>query len=254
MWRQRVTTLGSLFIWLLVGCHGIATNASSTSKLVLYPTTIPLPQDSPVWMARMEQFNESAEREHIKLVFLGDSITQGWESDGRSVWNRYYSKRMAMNFGMNRDTTENLLWRIRNGNLQGMNPTLLILLIGVNNTSKGTSVREIAEGVETVVHNLYVTVPYTKILVLGIFPTGEGPDNFRRVKIREANRLIEKVVDGKMSFFIDIGHVFLEKDGTISPEIMPDYLHLSHQGYQLWAEAIEPSVRRLLEESRASFP
>lgn len=189
-----------------------------------------------------------SDRGNIQLVFLGDSITQGWESDGRPVWDQYYAKRRPANFGMNLDTTQNLLWRIQHGNLQGIHPHLVILLIGINNASRGTSAQELAGGVEAVVRHLRFALPRSKLLVLGIFPSGEQPDHPRRLKAREANVLMRETVDRHMSFFLDIGDVFLNADGTISRTIMPDFLHMSLRGYQLWAEAIESSVQRLLKE------
>lgn len=246
---NKTVTTCCLVAGLLVGCHQYHDTGSGTRRLPLHSATIPTPQDSQVWFARLKQLDEILERDHIHMVFLGDSITQGWESDGRRVWEQFYSKRFAVNFGMNRDTTENLLWRIQQGTLRGMYPHLLVLLVGVNNASQGTSPQEIADGVEAVLQGIRLALPHTTVLVLGIFPSGEQPDHPRRVKTREANMLMRGMVDRHKSVFLDIADVFLEEDGTISSEIMPDFLHLSHQGYRLWAEAIESTVQRVLGEA-----
>ncbi len=232
-----------LVMVILTGCHPSHDVRSDFPRWPLHAATIPSPQQSPTWLARVKSLDGIAGREHIRLVFLGDSITQGWEKEGRRVWEQYYAKRQAANFGVNGDTTESLLWRIQHGTLQGLNPRLVVLLIGVNNTSPGASPQEITDGVKAVLLTIQHVLPRTKVLVLGIFPTGQHQDHPRRVKARKANQLMEGMVEKNEGLFLDIGGTFLEEDGSISTEVMPDFLHLSPFGYQLWAHALESTIR-----------
>ena len=198
-------------------------------------------------LRRHAGLNELAQRGNIDLVFLGDSITQRWE-DVKEVWDRYYATRKGANFGMAADRTQHVLWRINHGNFEGIHPKVIIILIGINNSFAGDTAQEIADGVMAIVHKLREKVPESKILLLAIFPCGERPENQVRVRAIAANNIFKKVADGRMIRYVDIGDRFTNRDGTISQEIMPDFLHLSPRGYELWAEAIEPVVKDLLRE------
>jgi len=199
-------------------------------------------------LRRHAELNEIARRGDVDLVFLGDSITQRWEEAGRDVWNKYYAKRKAANFGMDGDHTQHVLWRIEHGNFEGIHPKAIILLIGDNNSIAGEPAQEIADGVVAVVKKLREKVPESKILLLAIFPSGERPESPQRVRAIAANAIFRKVADGRMIRYLDIGERFTNRDGTISKVIMPDFDHLSPTGYGLWAEAIEPVVKDLLGE------
>jgi lysophospholipase L1-like esterase len=198
-------------------------------------------------LKRHAALNEIAQRGNIDLVFLGDSLTQGWE-DVRDVWDKYYARRKAANLGMNLDRTQQVLWRVEHGNFEGIHPKAIIILIGTNNSITGNTPQEIADGVIAVVHKLLEKVPESKILLLAIFPSGEQPDNPQRVRAIAADTIFQKVADGRMVRYLDIGDKFTNRDGTISKEVMPDFLHLSPRGYGLWAEAIEPVVKDLMGE------
>jgi len=204
--------------------------------------------NAPWQLRRHAELNAIARRGDIDLVFLGDSITQGWEDAGREVWDEYYARRKAANFGMNGDHTHHVLWRIEHGNFDGIHPKAIVVLIGTNNSFAGNTAREIADGVMAVVQKLREKVPESKILLLGIFPSGERPGNPQRARAIAANTIFQKVADGRMIRYLDIGDRFTNRDGTVSKEIMPDFLHLSPRGYGLWAEAIEPVVKDLMGE------
>jgi lysophospholipase L1-like esterase len=217
----------------------------------------PTPRTDEWWTKRNETFNararQGAEKGDVGVVFLGDSITQGWEQNGQQVWKDRYTSRNAVNFGIGGDRTQHLLWRIQNGNLDALSspkagtaPKLAIILIGTNNCN-GTdhTAAEVAQGVSAIVAAVRQELPATKILLMGIFPRGERPNPIRE-KIAEINTKIAALHDGSAVFYKDISSVFLADDGSISKDIMPDALHLSARGYQLWADAIEPDVRDLL--------
>ncbi len=184
------------------------------------------------------------------IVFIGDSITQGWEGNGKTVWTNYYSKRKCLNFGVGGDRTEHLLWRFEQGQLDGLKPKAAVLMIGTNNSNNnkdGTeqySTAEILEGVQTVVKQIRQRLPDTKLLVLGIFPRGQT-FSAQRGKLLQINQALEKLADGKMIHYLDFGSQLIEADGSLSKEIMPDYLHLSAKGYEIWAKAIEPKLKEM---------
>jgi beta-glucosidase len=208
-------------------------------------TVVPLNRDVP----RHKQINERAKQGDVDLLFLGDSITQGWEGAGKDVWAKFYGSRKAMNAGIGGDRTQHILWRLDNGNVDGLKPKLAVLMIGTNNSGNNTS-EEIAKGVKAIVEKLAVKLPETKVLVLGIFPRGANADDARRKVNVGANEIIKTLDDGKKVYYLDIGDKFLQPDGTLSKEIMPDLLHLSPKGYEIWAESIEPKVAELLGEKK----
>ncbi len=196
------------------------------------------------WMKMHEQFLEQAKKGNIDLLFLGDSITQGWNNN--DVWRRYYGPRHAANFGIGGDQTQHVLWRLEHGEVDGIHPKVAVLMIGTNNSGHN-SADEIAAGVTAIVKDLRKRLPETKILLLGVFPRGAKPDETRE-KLDQVNRQIAHLDDGSNVTYLDIGKAFLNPDGTISREIMPDYLHLTARGYRLWADAMEPTLWRLLDE------
>lgn len=197
---------------------------------------------------RFLAMNERVGQGDIDLVFLGDSITQGWEGAGKAVWQGHYGKHMAVNLGVSGDRTQHVLWRLNNGNVDGIAPQVVVVMIGTNNSNgDDNTVAEIADGVRAIVGTLREKLPGAKILLLDIFPRGEVP-NPQRGKICQVNQLLEKLHDGEHVYFLSIGHHFVDDEGRISTEIMPDHLHLSERGYRIWAEAIGPTLSKLLGE------
>lgn len=199
-------------------------------------------------LERHERFNEIVESKKgaVDLVFIGDSITQGWERAGASIWKTFYGHRRAVNLGIGGDRTQHVLWRLENGNLDGISPKVAVVMIGTNNSADDrNTASEMVDGVKAVVGSLREKLPEMKILLLGIFPRGES-FNAQRGKILQVNQAIRKWDDGEFVHYLDIGHRFLSDDGHLPKEIMPDYLHLSEAGYQLWATSIEPKLAALL--------
>lgn len=234
--------------WVLwsVGLAGILTTAHASDALG-HSTIAPAPREGPAWIERYQALNQRVQANDPDVVFIGDSLTQGWETTGRGVWAEFYERRRALNIGIERDATQNVLWRLDHGNIDHIRPRLAVLLIGTNNTGHDTP-EQIAHGVAEIVRTLRVRLPNTKLIVLGIFPQGADPNDPRRNVSEEANRLISRLHDGRRVFYLDIGQRFVRGDGTIGTDIMPDLLHLSPEGYRLWAQAMEPTVARLLRE------
>lgn len=199
------------------------------------------------WMKRHESMNKRVAQGNVDLVFIGDSITQGWEGRGRNVWAKYYGKRNAVNLGIGGDRTQHVIWRLDNGNLYNISPKLAVVMIGTNNSGSNTP-QQIADGITKIVEQLKTKTSKTKILLLGVFPRGATPEDKRRQVNEETNEIVSKLADDKQVLYLDIGEKFLEDDGTLTREIMPDLLHLSEKGYTIWAESIESKVTELLGE------
>lgn len=233
-----------------------ATSFAETAKNLAID---PKPRDAG-WMKRHESFNAISKKGEAQLVFLGDSITQGWEKNGKDVWVKTWEPLKAANFGIGGDRTEHVIWRLQNGNFDGIKPKLVVLMIGTNNTGHqgrpaaehggvayASSAEQTAEGVKMILDILNTKLPETKVLLLGIFPRGATKEDAMRKQNVATNNLISGFADNKRVFYMDIGNTFLKPDGTLPKEIMPDLLHLSAQGYQMWADAIEGKVKELMK-------
>jgi len=183
------------------------------------------------------------------IVFIGDSITQGWEGNGKNVWAKYYGSRKCLNFGVGGDRTQHVLWRFEQGQLEGLQPKAAVLMIGTNNSNKDdNSEADILEGCQAIVKDFRTRLPETKLLICAIFPRGKTFST-QRGKILQVNQALARMEDGDMIRYVDFGSQLVEDDGSISKRIMPDYLHLTEQGYEIWAQAIEPQLKAMLGEN-----
>ena len=208
----------------------------------------PVPRDAG-WMKRHDSFNERVKQGNVDLVFIGDSITQGWEGAGKEAWADAYGKRNAVNLGIGGDRTQHVLWRLDNGNIDGIKPKLAVIMIGTNNSGSNTG-EQIADGITAIVKTLRDKLPETKILILGIFPRGADDANGQRKVNAAANAIVAKLADGKMVEYLDIGPKFLDDKGVLSKEVMPDLLHLNPAAYKTWATSIEAHVARMIGETK----
>ncbi len=221
---------------------------AATAAVAPQPVSvIPIPQTSP-WMRRHESFNNRVKQGNVDLLIIGDSITQGWEGPGKDVWSKYYKDRNAVNLGISGDQTQHVLWRLENGNIDGISPKLAMLMIGTNNANNKQTSEEVAAGVKAIVEKLREKLPQTKILVLAIFPRGADDQDTKRQTNMKANEIISKLADDKMVFYLDINDKFLDSDRKLSKDIMPDLLHPNTKGYEIWAEAVEPTIAKLMGE------
>jgi lysophospholipase L1-like esterase len=237
------------------------------------------------FLKRIEQSNGTGD-----VIFLGDSITHGWEGQPRA-WQEHFGSFKPVNLGIGGDQTGHVLWRITEGReLDRLKPKAAVIMIGTNNTGSHTA-QHIAGGIQAIVEELRRQKPDIKVLVLGVFPRGNPSDAERNLaqitenmkpineelqkeqpdlkrlntlvrnlerqrgtipaaklnkKIPEINALIAKLDDGKSVFFKDIGQEFLDSNGGLSGELMPDYLHLSAKAYDLWGKAIKADIEKLM--------
>jgi lysophospholipase L1-like esterase len=191
-----------------------------------------------------------------EIVMLGDSIMHFWGGEpggdgirGRDtapeVWKSAFAGRTVVNLGYGWDRTENVLWRLRHGEFEGVSPKVVVIMIGTNNVTLNTA-EEIAAGVTAIVDEVHQRSRSSRILLLGIFPRGEKPDR-NRATIDDINQRLAKLHgrDGVVTY-LDIGSRFLGADGSISKDVMYDFLHPSAKGYEIWVEAMKPALTRLL--------
>jgi lysophospholipase L1-like esterase len=196
---------------------------------------------------RHEGFVEIARRGNIDLLLHGDSITDWWVQGeaNKAVFDKYFGTMRTANFAIAGDTTQGVLWGLRNGEGQGFQPRAIMLMIGTNNQSNTGP--EIAEGVGAVVLEMRNSFPNAKILLLAIFPRAVPGDPVRD-KIAEANRLIARLDDQRHVFYLDIGAKFLGPDGYFLPDTFrPDNLHPIAKGYEIWGEAVKDKLAELMK-------
>jgi lysophospholipase L1-like esterase len=243
---------------LLCGSFGLRAAEPVTPPPIVRASAVVPAGKGGDWLKRHEEFVAEAKRGGIDVLFLGDSITDFWRETnprrgGRSVWDREFAPLHAANFGLAGDRTQNVLWRIEHGEVDGIRPKVVVLMIGTNNTGfehdkitpRGTP-EEAAMGVAAIVGELRARLPDSKILLLAIFLRGDRPDNKQRAQVYAINRKIATLDDAAMVRFLDIGAQFLEPDGTLSAEIMPDFGHPSEKGYRIWADAMKPTLNAML--------
>jgi lysophospholipase L1-like esterase len=193
-----------------------------------------------------ESFVEVAKKGEAQVVFLGDSITAGWNGQ-KAIFDKEYSQYKAANFGIGGDRTQHVLWRVENGEFEGIKPKAVVLMIGTNNVGAFENTPEqIANGIKAIIAAIHQRSPETKVLLLAIFPRGATEaNNPGRAKNKAVNALIAKFDDGQKVHFLDIGAKFLTADGTLEKAIMPDLLHLNAVSYQIWADAIREKLAAL---------
>ena len=196
-------------------------------------------------MPRHEQKLQEAKTLDPELVFLGDSITQGWQESGDDVWNQAFSPWRSLNLGFSGDRTENVLWRLAHGEVDDINPKLVVMMIGTNNTGHRMDPPEtVALGIKTILEELKTRLPDTQVLLLAIFPRGSTPDDPMRVNNTLINARIRNFADNEQVFFVDLNSVFLDQDGHLSKKVMPDLLHPESYGYQLLADKLVPLIQK----------
>lgn len=223
--------------------------AQTNAPAAINPCIVPVPRTD-ASTNRFQELNQRVKEagDKAQVIFVGDSITQGWEGNGKEIWAKYYQPRDALNLGIGSDSTQHVLWRLEHGNLDGLKPKVAVVLIGVNNVPpESNTPGMILEGVTAVVQKLRSALPETKVLLLGVFPFRQD-FNPQRAKALQVNQALRKLDNGDTVRFLDFGHLFIESNGKISQTMMRDYLHLSPDGYRLWAEAMEPTLAQMLGE------
>ena len=192
---------------------------------------------------------KDARRDEIGLVFIGDSITHGFEGSGSETWEQYFAKYGALNIGYSGDRTEHVVWRLQHGEVEGLDPKGAVIMIGTNNTGHSMEAAEhTSAGVGLILDELKKRLPKTKVLLLGIFPRSAKQTDAMRVLNDDINARLEKFGRRRKVTYLNINSVFLTDDGELTKEVMPDLLHPKEMGYKLWADAIAPAVQEMMEK------
>ena len=215
-------------------------------------------QDGGKFLAKHEAILARGKSGPIGLLFLGDSITERWRV-APDIWEHYYGNYQPANFGIGGDRTQHVIWRIEHGELDGISPKVVVLMLGTNNSLDYTA-EEIAAADRKIVGMIRAKLPQTKILLLGIFPRGPrdakgGPvteahvaEAAKRMRTIDAVNLdLAKLDDGQNIRFLNINRVFLDTDGRIPTTVMPDQLHPGPAGYQLWADAMQSHLKEMMQ-------
>lgn len=228
--------------------------AARLQPVPLLPATTAAPRHEPWWRQRHARVKRDLRANPPELLFIGDSIMQGWEGRGRRVWEQFWGARRMGNLGFSGDRTEHVLWRLERGELEGLAPRLVVLMIGTNNTERDVP-PDTVEGVVAILRLLRERLPDSRILLLAIFPRGADAQDPERLMNDAVNRELERRAPLEGALYRDLSDLFLDARGVLSPALMPDLLHPNAEGYRLWAEALEPQLAELLSApARSSAP
>jgi len=246
----------ALPIAFLVACVALACGGAglSSAQDATKPSSLVPAARTDDWAIKRqdELLRRARESAPVSVVFVGDSITQSWEDPGKDAWAKHIAPLGALNLGNSGDRTENVLWRLEQAPLTRLAPKHVVLLIGTNNLGHGTSnAQETLDGVKAVATKLAEQCPQATVHILEIFPRGER-FNAMRGDICQINQALRAFVaddaerNGRTSRLRihAIGDRFLGADGAISKDIMPDFLHLTPKGYEMWAEAIFKQIAK----------
>jgi lysophospholipase L1-like esterase len=228
-----------------LACHAIADARTPESSI------------TPVEKSRHNDFMAQikAANGNIDFVLVGDSITDGWPRAGTDTYTRFAPWK-PLNLGVSGETTEQVLWRLQNGELDGIHPKVVMLMIGTNNLGHyGDEKPEwVAAGVKKILETIREKQPQAKILLLAIFPRSASPQDSLRQRVNQTNLLLPALADGKNIFYLDIGEKFLDAQGGLPKEVMPDFLHPNAAGYRIWLEAVGPKLEELMSAPLAPAP
>jgi N-acetylglucosamine-6-sulfatase len=200
-------------------------------------------QPDPGFVAAHDRNVARAKKGEVDCLFIGDSITANW-GKYKPLWEKYFASYKPANFGIGGDCTQHVLWRLQNGELDGISPKVVVIMIGTNNANYHDA-DSTARGVKEIVDTVSERLPNSKILLVSVFPRGEKPNPYR-AKNEKVNATIQSYADNQKVFYLDLWNNFLQPDGSITKEIMPDTLHLSEAGYVIWGDAMAPKLAELM--------
>ena len=210
------------------------------------------PEDAvtPVENSRHMKFLEEIRQRKGKIdfVLIGDSITDFWPSKGKDSYAEF-APWNPLDLGVSGEHTEHVLRRLLDGELDGYQAKAVMIMIGTNNIGHIFDEKPewVAAGVKKIVGTVRIKQPQAKILALAIFPRGATEDDNLNKRVAETNKLLPALADNKTIFYMDVGKIFLDEQGNIKKELMPDFLHPSAEGYKLWLETVKPKLSELMK-------
>ena len=201
------------------------------------------------FLKRHEAFVAEAKKGGIDLLLIGDFLTDDWRGNNtnkvKDIYDKAFGPYKPANFGQGGDHVQHVLWRVLNGELDGLKPKVVMLLIGGTNGSNNDPPEKVAAGVKGIIDAVKEKCPGAKVLLLSVPPRGEKPSAIR-TRHMSVNPLLAKMDDGgKTVRFVDFAAKYVQPDGTVSKELMPDFFHLSEKGYQVWADAVAKPLKEL---------
>lgn len=209
---------------------------------------LPAPRTDSDFFNKHELLKARASQGGVDVLFLGDSITEFWADN--AVWRQHYAPLGAANFGIAGDKTQNVLWRLTDGELDGLQPKVVVLLIGTNDFGQDhDSPDEVARGVTAVLASVRQRLPEARVLLLGIFPRDDASAP-PAAQIASANAALARLDDGDRVRFLDLTSVLAGPDGAPRPGLLRDGLHPTEEGYGVWADAMDPLLHGLLTPPR----
>ncbi|WP_083608226.1 GDSL-type esterase/lipase family protein [Teredinibacter haidensis] len=254
---MRYTQLSLLSRFFVIGLFWGVTSCASVENQKAVNTAIEAAPRSTefewmsleTWHAKHQSNLERAKTNNVDLLFLGDSITEGWFwGDNKKIFDKTFGNYRTANFGIGGDQTQHLLWRLQHGESGNLNPKLVVMMIGVNNFGHSQhSAEQVAEGVTAVVSQVKKSFGNSKILLMGVYPFDEKATSENRVVVARTNQLLADLNDDQTVFYYDFGKLFLDDRGNIPQTIMNDFLHPSHQGYQRLSERLGPVVQQFMQ-------
>lgn len=197
------------------------------------------------WYQKHAEDIQATEKGDIDVIFLGDSITDGWNGE---IWSKEIALLNAVNFGIGGDLTQNVLWRLNNGTIGKLDPKVVSILIGVNNLGhyESTTPRDVFLGVEAIVNKALVAFPNAQIILQAVFPYGQFSHDENRIRVKNSNKLVASLAQNPRVDFYDFGVLFLTENGDISKNIMSDFLHPTAVGYRIYADVLLPKIKASL--------
>jgi lysophospholipase L1-like esterase len=257
--KRNICILAAIAVLACSGQRGVsrASQSGDVSANTAVIAVQKLEPDFYDWYQRHKEVVELINQRQVDLIFIGDSITHMFGglpkspiARGSRTWDKYYGHRNAINMGFGWDRTQNVLWRLEHGELEGIAPKVAVLLIGTNNRTGTQNARqntpaEIAAGVSAICTTIHKKAPKCQILLLGVLP--RSPRHFVK-PIEEINKRLAPLKTEAYITFLNMRDQFGDKEGLPKKELMHDGVHPNAAGYRVWAKTMEPVLSKLLND------
>ncbi|MFZ5986527.1 MAG: GDSL-type esterase/lipase family protein [Bacillota bacterium] len=190
---------------------------------------------------RHNHFMEIKKTKKIDLLFIGDSITRRW-SENPELWDLYFAEYNPENFGVGGDTIQNVRWRLLNGEIDDIEPKIVVLLVGTNNLPI-YSAKEIYAGITQLIDIIQRKLPHTLIILMGLLPRdADNLCNNYMNTILEINSILLNLSLSRKITFLDIGEEYIDKNNKVNRELLPDGIHITRPGYKIWGKKLQPII------------